>query len=107
MKLTLWRQGGTQNICQIADNVVLTAGQYEWELPEGCVNPHTGQREDLTDIDQLKVRVRWKGNPVWGESGLFNVRNLRITGVELVPAKAVYRKGEKLMVRWTAMDFPA
>ncbi len=107
VKITLWRQGGTENICLIADNVALTARQYEWEVPERCANPHTGAMEDLTAMDQLKVRVRWKGNPVWGESGLFKVRKLRITGVYLRPRSSVYTVGQLISIRWADGGFPA
>ncbi len=107
VKITLWRQGGTQNICLIADNVPLTAGQYQWQVPESCVNPHTGQTEVLTSINQLKVRVRWKGHPVWGESGFFQVKKLQISGLQLVPQKGSYIFGEKVQVKWTASGFPA
>ncbi len=107
VKITLWRQGGTQSTCLIADNVPLTAGQYEWEVPEGCQNPHTGQREDLTNINQLKVRVRWKGNPVWGESGLFRVRKLQIIGVHFIPPRSVYTTGQRIGISWSDSGFPA
>ncbi len=106
VKITLWRQGGAQNICLIADNVPLTAGQYSWQVPESCVNPHTGQTEVLTNINQLKVRVRWKGNPVWGESGFFQVKKLQISGVQLVPQKDSYTYGEQIQIKWTASGFP-
>ncbi len=107
VKITLWRQGGTQNICLIADNVPLTAGQYRWQVPESCVNPHSGQREMLTSINQLKVRVRLKGQAVWGESGTFRVRKLEIRDVRIEPQRGVYLYAFKARIRWRASGFPA
>ncbi len=77
VKITLWREGNSQNICKIAENVRITRGStgYQWTIPATCINPHTGTREDLTQ-GNLWVRVRWQRHTpaVYGESPHFTIK---------------------------------
>jgi len=60
--ITLWREGGTQNICDIARDILISNRSYSWTIPETCTNPHTGQEENLLQ-GRIKIRVRWTN---WG-----------------------------------------
>ncbi|GEM_PF-5946908 len=75
VKITLWREGSSQNICKIAENVRITTGStgLRWTIPEKCTNPHTGAQENLTQ-GNLWVRVRWQRHNVWGESSKFTIK---------------------------------
>jgi len=116
VKITLWRQGATQNTCKIAENVPITKGTngHPWTIHSSCINPHTNASEDLTS-GSLRIRVRWQGHApaVYGESSFFEIQKIllkpgvfkamapRIDGVLDVPIGAlrpgtkVYLKGSK------------
>ncbi len=78
VKITLWREGGTQSTCLLADDVSISTASKSWRVSSTCSNPRTGVREDLL-TGRVKIRVRWKRHPVWGESEYFEIRNSGIT----------------------------
>lgn len=73
VKITLWREGTNKSVCLIADDVYISRTHQDWIIPAGCINPRTGVKEELTTA-RVKIRVRWKKHPVWGESNWFRIK---------------------------------
>ncbi len=74
VRITIWRVGGTQRLCRIAQDVPITRGSYPWHIPDNgkCLPPgldpsNPSNWEDLTTT-RIKIRVRWQGSDVWGET---------------------------------------
>lgn len=103
VKITLWREGSTQSTCLIADDVTIGDNAYNWWIiPVTCVNPHNGATENLAD-GHFRVRVRWKGHPIWGESPVFTVNSEQNITVSLQPDKTGYSAGESVKIKWTTV----
>ncbi|GEM_PF-2514802 len=97
VRITLWREGGTQNTCKIDKNIPLERGNtgYSWTIPATCINPHTSSVENL-QTTKVRVKVRWQ-NPmvaeVSGTSPFFNIGcpNTANHKPELVIQEIIYR----------------
>lgn len=104
-KITLWREGGTQNICLIKADIRMDKGStgYLWTIPGACVNPHNNTTENLT-TSELKIRVRWQGHPVWGETGSFRVNQLVPPALEekitVKSPRGTLVMGKKYYINW-------
>lgn len=73
VKITIWKEGNNKSICLMADDVTISQTHQNWTVPESCLNPRTGAKEELTTA-RIKIRIRWKSHPVWGESEWFRVK---------------------------------
>ena len=92
--ITIFREGNDQqNICRIFPGQTFPATHgtqgIDWTIPETCINPHTGQKENLLQ-GRIKIRVRWTnwGANVWGESPYFSINKITINSsinVQLKP----------------------
>jgi len=93
VKITLWKEGASESSCIVGDNIRISAKQKSWTIRSYCVNPRTGIKESLTSR-RLKLRVRWKGHPIWGESSWFKINPMlsklkkapsTVQGLEVAP----------------------
>ena len=75
VKITVWKEGATQNSCRIAQDVPINRGTsgFDWVIKGKCTNPRTGVEETLSG--RIKIRVRWQGHSpaVFGESPYFTL----------------------------------
>jgi len=100
VKITLWRQGVSTRICLIAADVPVNAGSYSWTIPSSCTNPDTSATENLVG-GTFHIRVRWQGNPVFGESPNFTITEPQNITVALSPDSSSYNVGNNLSVNWS------
>ncbi len=107
VKITLWREGASQNFCRIAQDVSISRGSYTWTIPSTCRNPRTGATEQLSG-SRIRVRVRWQQHSVWGESSFFTVSSSgRSLSVSLTPSKSTYTEGETVLISWNYSGIPS
>ncbi len=116
VKITIWREGGTQRLCRIAQDVAITRGSFPWHIPDNgkCLPPgldpnNPSNWEDLTTT-RIKIRVRWQGSDVWGETyPLRIVRGASITVNHVVGYPGATRDscmlGQECEVRWDYSGF--
>jgi len=73
VKITVWREGTNKSVCLINENVPISQTHQAWTIPVSCPNPRTGMKEELTTA-RVKIRVRWQGHSVWGETNWFRIK---------------------------------
>ncbi len=108
VRITIWREGGANNICRIAQDVPVTSGQsgFPWTVQATCTNPHSGATEDLT-TSRIKIRVRWQGHQAYGETPLFTVRR-RAPGASITVLSPnggeTLQEGDTFTIRWRSQN---
>ncbi|GEM_PF-4204153 len=105
VRITLRREGITQSICRIADNVpasMSTTG-YSWTIPRTCPNPRTGNPEDLTH-GNLNIRVRLKNTPEIAETRSPFTVNANSFELTAPSHGAEITEGERLTFSWRYSD---